>query len=84
MGLEEAAKQRFVSAALKAHMLSIPQLQTIIEISSNITKYKLVTRRKEDSTHIADWIEEILDPQTGYKRAHTWTRGTSKAPSLTT
>ena len=63
MGMEEAAKQRFAAAANQAHNFSIPQLQTLTEKSENIIQCKLAARRKEDSTHITDRIEEILDPE---------------------
>ena len=44
----------------------------------------MATSKKEESEAITDWIEEILDASQGYKKAHTWTRGTSKAPPLAT
>ena len=44
----------------------------------------LAIRRKEDSNHITDWMEEILDASMGYKKAHNWTRPNSKAPPLPT
>ena len=84
MGMEEPAKTRYVAALRQARDFTIPQLQTVIDKSNAIIRFMLAARRKEDATQAADWIEEILDPQTGYKEAHNWTRGTSKAPPLPT
>ena len=69
MGMEETAEQRFVAAVRQARNFSIPQLQTLMEKSNAVIEHKLATRRKEDATHITDWIEEILDPQTGCKKS---------------
>ena len=78
--LGQAAHGRFKKAIKVATNFIRPQLQKLMDNSKNITNYKIAMRRKADFTAIADWIEEIFDPQQGYKRAHTWTRGTSKAP----
>ena len=59
-------------------------MQNITAKNQNYITYKLAKRRKEDSNQVTDWIEEILDASMGYKRAHKWTRPTSKAPPLPT
>ena len=38
---------------------------------------------KRAETHAIDsWINDILDPKRGYTKAHSWTRGSRKAPPL--
>ena len=59
-------------------------MQSIIAKSQSYINYKLAARRKEDSNQVTDWIEEILDASMRYKKAHNWTRPTSKAPPLPT
>ena len=40
--------------------------------------------RKAEASGRDSWIQEILDPKKGYSKAHSWTRGTPKAPPLPT
>ena len=84
MGVEQAEKLRFIAAAKHARKLSIQQIQNIITKSQAYINFELATRRKEDSNQVTDWIEEILDASMGCKKAHSWTRPTSKAPTLPT
>ena len=84
IGNEQAEKMRFMAAAKHARNFSIQQMQNIIAKSQSYMNFKLAKRHKDDSNQITDWIEEILDATTGYKRAHNWTRPTSKAPPLPT
>ena len=84
IGIEQAEKLRFMAAAKHTRNFSIQQMQNIIAKSQSYINFILAKRRKEDSNHITDWIEEILDASTGYKKAHNWTRPTSKAPPLPT
>ena len=84
MGVEQREKMPFVTVAKHARNFSLQQMQNIIAKSQSYINFKLATRRKEDSNQITDWIEEILDASTGYKKAHNCTRPTSKAPPLRT
>ena len=38
----------------------------------------------KEADELTNLIDRILDPTKGYTEAHTWTRGTSKAPPLPT
>ena len=60
------------------------QIKQIIGRSQSFINYRLAAARKEDSEAITDWIEDILDASQGHRKAHAWTRGTSKAPPLPT
>ena len=82
MGNTEGDEARFITAAKHARNFTLQQIQNIIARSQSFINYKLAIRRKEDADHITDWIEEILDASMGYKKAHNWTRPTSKAPPL--
>ena len=84
MGVTEADKARFMAAAKHARTFTLQQMQNIIAKCQSYINFKLAARRKEDSNQITDWIEEILDASMGYKKAHNWTRPTSKAPPLPT
>ena len=84
MGITEGDKARFITASKHARNFTLQQMQSIIARSQSFINYKRAIRRNEDSDHITDWIEEILDASMGYKKAHTWTRPNSKAPPLPT
>ena len=84
LGIDEQAKLRFIAAAKHARNFTTQQMQKIIFKSQTYITYKLAKRRKEDANQVTDWVEEILESTVGYKKAHTWTRGTSKAPPLLT
>ena len=40
--------------------------------------------QEKEVDDLTNWIDRILDPSHGYSEAHTWTRGTNKAPPLPT
>ena len=42
------------------------------------------TIKEQEQGDLTNWIDRILDPSRGYSEAHTWTRGTKKAPPLPT
>ena len=84
MGIKEGEKARYIAAAKHMANFNEEQIKQIIARSQSFINFRLATARKEDSEAITDWIEDILDASQGYKKAHTWTRGTSKAPPLPT
>ena len=84
MGIKEMEKARYTAAARHMANFNEEQIKQIILRSQSFINFRLTTARKEDSEAITDWIEDILDASQGYKKAHTWTRGTSKAPPLPT
>ena len=84
MGITESDKARFCTAAKHAANFTIQQMKQITYKSQTYINYRLAAGKKEDSAAITDWIEEILDASKGYKKAHDWTRSTSKAPPLAT
>ena len=83
MGIKEGDKARFITAAKHARNFSDEQMKQIIVRSQSLINYRLKTSKKEEAQAITDWIEDILDASQGYRKAHTWTRGTSKAPPIT-
>ena len=84
MGIKEADKVRFVAAARQMANFNEEQIKHIIARSQSFINYRLAASRKEDSEAITDWVEDILDASQGYREAHAWTRGSSKAPPLPT
>ena len=71
MGISETDKLRFMAAARHARNFTLKQMQNIIAKSQSYIYYKLAARRKEDSNHVTDWIEEILDASMGNKKPIT-------------
>ena len=84
MGINEADKTRYVAAAKQMASFNEEQIKQIIARSQSFINYRLAASRKEDSEAITDWVEDILDASQGYRKAHAWTRGSSKAPPLPT
>ena len=84
VGYNESEYERYKSASRKADGFSLPQVQTRFKSSKRAIEYKIAVRNKEDTIAVGEWVEQILDPEQGYKHAHSWTRGTIQAPRLPT
>ena len=72
VGYEKAEYESYKPALKKADGFSIPQATSLLRSSNRAIDFKMVAPHKE--------VEQILEPENGYKHAHNWKRGTSKAP----
>ena len=68
----------------KAGTFQLAQLEHLDQIVDRALAHTMREVRRADNLGIDAWIQEILDPAKGYSKAHTWTRGTPKAPPLPT
>ena len=84
LGITEAEHKRFRTALNKVGGFTLAQLQTMGAISDRSVASTLKAVRQAEKHGIDSCIQEILDPKKGYPKAHTWARGTPKAPPLPT
>ena len=84
LGMTEAEQMRFRTALTKVRGFTLAQLQSLDTISDRCVANTLKVIRQAEKHGIDTWIQEILDPKKGYSKAHTWARGTPKAPPLPT
>ena len=68
-------------SGLKYHRtFNIPGLQTLQAILQAGINHVLNLEQLDRQSAVEEWIEKILDPTQGYRLAHSFTRGTPKAP----
>ena len=65
---------KHIATTNKTQLLKLKELARKSYVKAN----KSVQEKEVDD--LTNWIDRILDPSKGYTEAHTWTRGTSKAP----
>ena len=58
------------------------QVDTLGKTCDSLVAHVLREVRKAEVHAIDSGIEGILDPHKGYSKAHSWTKGTPKAPAL--
>ena len=83
-GLTESEQNRLQTAFTKVGTFQLAQLANLDKIVDRALAHTVNEIRKAENHGIDTWIQEILDPQKGYSKAHSWTRGAPKAPPLPT
>ena len=82
LDMTESELKRLQTALNKANGFQLSQLESLDKICDRALANTVKVIRKAENNGIESWIQEILDPQKGYSKAHAWTRGTPKAPPL--
>ena len=77
--MDQPTLARLKAALERANSFSAHQIRSQLLSSMAAISYKVAMRNNEDTSAVEDSVEQSLDAQQGYKQAHSWTRGTSKA-----